>query len=127
MRGTKWFCIVLGCFLIVFTIIPAPFPLALQSCVSVGVQQRMRQLFDDGSISVDPQQLAAKHAKDRGGTPNIENVESAQSTAGIIMAKTAFDSISGLGFAVSAGTFLMGILWLAVGLRIPSRLPAAPN
>jgi hypothetical protein len=125
MPGTKRFCIVLGVFLMLFTVIPAPFGVVLQGMLIGRVQSKMGQMFADGSLVADPQGLAALHAIDRGGSSAFDSSESAGSTAAIIVGWSAYNRVSGLALAVSVGTFLMGVLWLIVGIRIPSKLPGA--
>jgi hypothetical protein len=115
MPGTKWFCIILGVLLMIGTIIPVPFGLALQTVVSSGVRQKMRELVEDGTLTVNPDVLAEKHSSDRG-----------YSDVDLIVGWAAIRATYGPGMAVGWGTFLMGVAWLAVGIRIPSRLPSAP-
>jgi hypothetical protein len=38
---------------------------------------------------------------------------------------SAYREVAGLAWTVTAATFLMGVLWLSVGIRIPSKMPAA--
>jgi hypothetical protein len=129
MRGTKWFCIVLGCLLVACTILPAPFGLVLQSAASSGVQSKMQEMFKDGSLSVDSQKLEAKHASDRGGPGpdyHYRSPEDAQSAAAIIVLWSVVDRLSGLGMQVALGKFVLGLLWIGVGIRIPAKLPTSP-
>lgn len=129
MRGTKWFCIILGCFLLVFTFEPAPFGLVLESTAWIGVSQKMQELFKDGSLSVDVQQLEAKHGSDKGGPGaehHYQSTEDAQWGATRMVGQNVRDGISGLGVSVGVGKFVMGLLWISVGIRIPAKLPTAP-
>ena len=122
MRGTKWFCILLGVFLVLFTVIPAPFGLLLESALGVGLQTKVREMIHDGTFRVNAQELVAKHGTDPGGQASVESPGDADATAALIVARSAIRSVSGLGASVTVGTLLMGLLWIGVGVRIPSTL-----
>lgn len=126
MRGTKWFCIILGSFLVVSTFVLAPYGLVLKSALSKGIQPKVGQMIEDGSLTVNAQELAAKHGTDQGGLASFEHPEDAKTAAILIIVWSANDAVRGMGFTISCAQLVMGVLWLAVGISIPAKLPTAP-
>ena len=115
MTVTKMFCIVVGVVLMIGTVLPAPFGLVLESWASLAVSHQMSELLRDGSIVVVPEVLRAKHAEmSEFGDPN--------DAATLMVCWAASRSVSGPGLAVSGGMLLMGIAWVVVGIRIPTRV-----
>jgi hypothetical protein len=124
MRGTKSFCICLGILLMVFSIIPAPFGLLVQTGLNKGIRAKLHQLLEDGSLTINVPQLAAKHGNEHGGYAAAEIPPDAEMATGNLLVLRAYHEVAGLVWAVTIGTFLMGLLWLIVGTQIPSKLPA---
>ncbi len=126
MRGTKYFCIIIGCILLVAAIFPVPFPLLLETAAGFGGSTEVHALIRDGSMSVNRDAIIAKH---QDTSPSLSALDVSQGDADAAAESLVYGSIrravSPVGLTVWGAMFTMGIAWIVVGIRIPSRLPVA--
>lgn len=125
MRGTKTLCITLGVLLILLTILPAPFGLLIQTEISGGLRTKLHGLLQDGSITINTPALAANHGREQGGYTAADDPPDSEGATGNLLVLSAYREVTSSVWTVTFGQFFMGVLWLGVGIRIPSKLPSS--
>jgi hypothetical protein len=119
MRGPKYFCIIVGVLMVIGSTFPAPIPLVVQVAAWGDASMVIQRRMSEGVLVVD----AAKLADDsgfKGQPPSAANE----------YVRTEIVRAIGLSTAramrpVWVGMIVIGLMWIGVGLWIPSKLPRA--
>jgi hypothetical protein len=117
MRGTKYFCITVGVLLLRGTHFPAPMPYALQGESVRNSGPLLFRWLRDEVLIIDTAKLAKE--------PGYKGEHPRNFVESRIIHQTIRDTeraVRGIWHA----QFVMGLMWLAVGIRIPSRVTIAP-
>ena len=123
MRGTKYFCIIVGLILVIGSTFPAPFPLVVQNASWERSTALVERWIREGVLTVDAGKLANDPGyKDQppGATDSPEQYIPHQ-----IMRETGMSTHRAVR-PYWIGMIVVGLLWIGVGIRTPSRLPTAP-
>ncbi len=120
MRGTKYFCIIVGTVLVVGSVFPAPWPHAIQAHSWTQAAGLVDRWLREGVLTVDASRLAAE--------PRFHD-QPAESPEQYVRNEVIRAVAMPASRAVRPywiGMIVVGLLWIAVGIRIPSRLAPAP-
>jgi hypothetical protein len=121
MRGTKYFCIIVGLVLVIGSVFPAPWPHAIQANSWTRVAGLVDRWLQEGVLTVDASKLA--------GEPRFQEqpTESPDSYVRNEIIRAVAMPASRAVRPYWIGIIVIGLLWIAVGIRIPSRFaPASP-
>ncbi|MDI1290253.1 MAG: hypothetical protein PSX37_09945 [bacterium] len=124
MPVTKQLCIFLGIVLLITVVIPLPWGAQIYYAVKNSAIYSVEDLIADGSISVNRETFIAKH-ETRGRLTALSADSEVNMAVGQFVCGRVLEKAAPIGTMVSVAQLAMGITFIAIGIKIPAKVPQA--